>query len=447
MGRGETQQNRGDPMGMSVMRGLILSLFIVTGLLTSPIVAVAAPYAALVMDARTGQVLHARSADRRLHPASLTKMMTVYLAIEAVKKGQLSLDQRVKVSSLAARQPPSKIGLKAGSTVTVRDLIRASAVKSANDAAVALAEAVAGSEEAFARLMTQKALAFGMTATTFKNAHGLTQRGHLSTARDMATLGRRLFFDHPDYYNIFKRKSTRAAGRTIYATNRRLLSSYRGADGIKTGYTRAAGYNLVASAQRGDKHVIAVVFGGKSSQQRNARVAELLDLGFNRAPRHAEVIKPRDTTAVAVAAAPEPMEKPDAPKTLLARSMESIGGVIAPPAAASERQPMSRSRYAPKRSALPMARPGDAPKPVARAGGWAVQVGAFRDESSAAVQLARALEQHGAQLAAAAPRVVAKSDNLYRARFVGFTKADARAACAEIKRSGDGCATVSPGQG
>jgi D-alanyl-D-alanine carboxypeptidase len=433
------------------MRGLALSLFIVTGLLTSSPTAVAAPYAALVMDARTGEVLHSRSADRRLHPASLTKMMTVYLAIEAVKKGRLSLNQKVKVSGRASRQPPSKIGLRAGQYVTVRDLIRASAVKSANDAAVALAEAVAGSEPAFARLMTQKAQSFGMTRTTFKNAHGLTQSGHLSTARDMAILGRRLFFDHPEYYNIFKRKSTRAAGKTVYATNRRLLSSYRGADGIKTGYTRAAGYNLVASAERGDKRVIAVVFGGKSSRSRNARVAELLDLGFKRAPRNAAIIKPRNNAVAALASAPFPADKPPAPKTLLARSMESLGGAIVAPAAASERQPMSTSRLAPRKSLVPMLRPGSiaAPAPSASlgAGGWQVQVGAFRDQSSARKQIKIAQRLDVGLLAEAAPTVVALDDKLYRARFTGLSEAEARAACAAIKRKGQGCATVSPGHG
>jgi D-alanyl-D-alanine carboxypeptidase len=373
-------------------------------------------------------------------------MMTVYLAIEAVKKGQLRLDQKVKVSSHAARQPPSKIGLKPGQYITIRDLIRASAVKSANDAAVALAEAIAGSEPAFGRLMTQKAQSFGMTRTTFKNASGLTQAGHLSTARDMAILGRRLFFDHPDYYNIFSRKSTRAAGKTVYATNRRLLSSYRGADGIKTGYTRAAGYNLVASAHRGGKHVIAVVFGGKSSRSRNARVAELLDLGFRRSPRNAAIIKPRANTGVALARAPEPMEKPPAPKTLLARSMERIGDAIVAPAAASEREPVSRSRYAPKSSKSPTLRPGGAPGPLA-VGEWAVQVGAFREKSSAAAQLKAARKFGLATLAEAAPKVVAKDDNLYRARFTGLSETEARAACAAIKRKGQGCATVSPGQG
>jgi D-alanyl-D-alanine carboxypeptidase len=245
----------------------------------------AAPYAAYVMDARTGEVLHSRSAERRLHPASLTKMMTMYLAIEAVKDGRLSLDQGVPVSRRAARQPPSKIWLRAGSRVSVRHLMRATAVKSANDAAVALAEAtVGGSVEDWARLANAKARLLGMTDTTFRNPHGLTQSGHLSTARDMAILGRRLFFDFPEYYNLFGRTKTHAFGKLIRATNRRLLNGYPGADGIKTGYTNAAGFNLVASARRGQEHVIAAVFGGRSSADRDRKVRRLLDMGFARSP-------------------------------------------------------------------------------------------------------------------------------------------------------------------
>ncbi len=252
----------------------------------------AAPYAAMVVDARSGKVLHARNADTRLHPASLTKMMTLYITFEAIRNGELSLDQKVTISKNAAAEPPSKLGLRSGQKMAVRYLIRAAAVKSANDAATALGEAVAGSEAAFARRMTRTAKALGMTKTTFKNAHGLTAKGHLSTARDMTTLGRHILYDYPEYYNLFSRTSTDAGLRVVYNTNRRLLGSYKGADGIKTGYTNAAGYNLVASAKRGDERIIATVFGGTSTPARNAKVAELLDLGFRRAPKYAKLRKP-----------------------------------------------------------------------------------------------------------------------------------------------------------
>lgn len=245
--------------------------------------AAAAPYAAMVIDARSGEVLHSRNADTRLHPASLTKMMTLYIVFDAVERGEISLDTPVRVSRNAASKPPSKLYLKAGQRIQLRYLIRASAVKSANDAATTMAEAISGSEAAFAERMTRTARALGMNDTTFKNAHGLTQSGHLSTARDMTTMGRALFFHFPDYYHLFSRRSADAAGKTVYNTNRKLLAAYKGADGIKTGYTRAAGFNLVASAARGNKRIIATMFGGSSGAARNARVAKLLDMGFQRA--------------------------------------------------------------------------------------------------------------------------------------------------------------------
>ncbi|WP_299138658.1 D-alanyl-D-alanine carboxypeptidase family protein [uncultured Tateyamaria sp.] len=258
-----------------------------------PVSVLAAPYAAFVMDARTGEVLHSRNADTRLHPASLTKMMTLYVVFQAVERGEITLDTKVKISAKAASEPPSKLGLKAGSRIKLRYLIRASAVKSANDAATAMAEAISGSEAAFARRMNRTAASLGMTRTTFKNAHGLTESGHMSTARDMSIMGRHMIYDYPQYYNLFSRTSTHAGIRDVANTNRRLLGAYKGADGIKTGYTRAAGFNLVASAERGNERIIATVFGGKSTVSRNAKVAELLDLGFRRAPSRAPLRKPQ----------------------------------------------------------------------------------------------------------------------------------------------------------
>lgn len=269
--------------------GVFLSLGMV---LFSPSPTVAAPYAAVVVDARTGEVLHSRNADTRLHPASLTKMMTLYIAFEAVRNGEISLDTKVRISRNAAAEPPSKLGLKSGQRIAFRYLIRAAAVKSANDAATAIGEAISGSEAAFARRMTRTAKALGMSRTTFKNAHGLTESGHLSTARDMTTMGRHILYDYPEYYHLFSRTSIDAGVKTVPNTNRRLLASYKGADGIKTGYTRAAGSNLVASARRGQERIIATVFGGKSSTSRNAKVAELLDLGFRRAPSRAKLRAP-----------------------------------------------------------------------------------------------------------------------------------------------------------
>ncbi len=438
----------------------------------------AAPYAAIVMDMRTGEVVHSRGADRRQHPASLTKMMTIYLTLEALETGQLDLDQKVRVSRKAARQPPSKLGLRPGQRVTVRSLLRATAIKSANDAAMVLAEAIGGSQRSFARLMTDKARELGMASTTFKNPHGLTQRGHLSTARDMARLARALYFDFPEYYNLFGRKVARAAGKRVYTTNR-LLSTYRGAEGMKTGYTRAAGYNLAASAKRGERRVIAVLMGGKTSRWRNARMAKLLDMGFARTPARAAEIPPA-RAGTAVAAAPLPPPRPGTKATGLA----AIGAALASPAAAAVHDP--GSRFAPLYAELPKARPGSArgakgarsagslvPLPAGRAAarglaalpgsgvpipaerpdealeptGWEVQVGAFRDRESAERRLESLRLGDLPMLSRGASRVATRSRagrSMYLVRFHGLEAAEARAACARLKRAGRDCLALAP---
>lgn len=281
-------------LGQYVRYGLLQALFVVA-LVLAGVPATrsgAAPFADYVIDARTGEVLHEKNAETRLHPASLTKMMTLYITFEAIERGEVSLDTMVTVSKHAASQPPSRLGLRAGQKIALRYLIRAAAIKSANDAATAIGEAIEGSEPAFAKRMNRTAKALGMSRTSFRNANGLTAEGHLSTAHDMTTLGRRLFFDYPQYYNLFSRRTADAGMAQVRSTNARFLDSYEGADGIKTGYTGPAGFNLVASAQRGNKRIIATVLGGTSTAQRNAKVAELLDLGFGRAPNKAPVQKP-----------------------------------------------------------------------------------------------------------------------------------------------------------
>ncbi|NDU99761.1 D-alanyl-D-alanine carboxypeptidase family protein [Pseudoroseicyclus tamaricis] len=276
----------------------LLILFMLFAALLAPSAARSAPYAALVMDARTGEVLFEQNADTRLHPASLTKMMTLYIAFQAVQRGEISLDTEVVITSDAAAMPPSKLGLRSGQSIRLRYLIRAAAVRSANDAATAIGVALAGSQEAFARRMNATARAMGMNSTTFINMNGLTAEGHLSTARDMSVLGRHMVYDFPQYYNLFSRRTADAGIATVSNTNRRFLDSYPGADGIKTGFTNAAGYNLTASAQHGNVRIIATVFGGTSTAQRNQKVSELLDLGFSRAPGNARLNRPEPPPAV-----------------------------------------------------------------------------------------------------------------------------------------------------
>ena len=309
--------------GIVLLAGLLVALW-ASGVL-------AAPYAEMIMDARSGKVLRSRNADTQLHPASLTKMMTLYVAIEAVENGEIGLDTKVKISSFAASEPPSKLYMKAGSRVRLRYLMRAAAVRSANDAATAIAEAISGSEEKFAKRMNRTARAMGMKNTNFKNAHGLTQRGHYSSARDMSILGRHVIYDYPEYYNLFSRISADVGGKTIQSTNRRFLNAYRGADGIKTGYTSAAGFNLVASAKRGKERIIATVFGGRSTATRNKRVAELLDLGFERAATNVAFNKPalpNYQSNKALAALRTPKLRPRHLGTAIAREEETASAIF-----------------------------------------------------------------------------------------------------------------------
>lgn len=269
-----------------------LMAFVVAAACSAPQPSGAAPYAAIVQDARSGEILFAENANTRLHPASLTKMLTLYIAFEEIKRGNISLDSIVTVSKNAASQPPSRLGLKAGQKIALRHLIRAAAIKSANDAASAIGDAIGGNEAKFADRMTRTAKALGMKNSTFKNANGLTRNGHLSTAADMNLLGRRLFYDFPEYYNLFSRRTTDAGMAQVRNTNTRFLDAYEGADGIKTGYTVAAGFNLTASAERNGVRIIATIFGGSSTAQRNAKMAELMNLGFRKAPRNAPTKPP-----------------------------------------------------------------------------------------------------------------------------------------------------------
>jgi D-alanyl-D-alanine carboxypeptidase len=271
--------------------------------------ATAVPYAAYLMDARTGATLYSQNADTPLAPASLTKMMTLYITFQEIEAGHVSLDTMVTVSKNAANQAPSRLGLQAGQKIALRYLIRAAAVKSANDAAAAIGDYFAGSPEKWGARMTATARQLGMKNSTFKNANGLPAKGHLSTAHDMSLLGRHLFYDFPQYYNIFSRRTTDAGLATVASTNRKFLDSYDGADGIKTGYTAAAGFNLTASAERNGVRLIGTIMGGTSTPMRNQKMSDLLDMGFRTAkpgmtmmaakPADPEIAPPLDPALVA----------------------------------------------------------------------------------------------------------------------------------------------------
>ena len=248
-------------------------------------------YAYIVADARDGQILNSHNSTQIIHPASLTKMMTLYLAFDAIRYGRLKLDQKAIISKNATLEPPSKFWYKQGQRVSIRYLIRASAIRSANDAATALGEAISGSEKKFIKDMNIAAKKMGMNSTKFKNAHGLTEMGHYSTAKDMLLLARRLMLDYPEYFNIFSRIETTASGRKIRNTNYKFLRQYKGASGIKTGYINAAGHNLAASAKRGDKQLIGIVIGTSSSSERAKKISGLFDKAFKIIPMRKNISK------------------------------------------------------------------------------------------------------------------------------------------------------------
>ncbi|HYD69352.1 D-alanyl-D-alanine carboxypeptidase [Azospirillum sp.] len=406
--------------------------------------ALAVKYEAIVIDARTGQVLHEENADAITHPASLTKMMTLYLTFDALDAGKLSLDQALPVSEHAQAQSPTKLGLRAGSTIKVETAILGLVTKSANDASVVLAEAIGGSHSRFAEIMTRKARELGMKHTVFRNANGLPDDEQVTTARDFAMLSRALLTDHPKYYPYFSRRNFMYGGHSVHNHNR-LMSRYDGMDGIKTGYIRASGFNLAASAVRDGRRLIAVVMGGKSAVSRDNRMAALLDEAFAKARRNGPKVDPKDQDAPVVAAAdPEDDAKP-APATAQARPVPAAAAF---PAKAKPGNAKLASPAKPQSIAQLAA--AAAPEPPVRKGTWGVQVGAFNSRAAGQKALATATKQLPRAFADAKAGIVevaTKKGKVYRARLMGLDEKSARAACAELERSGHRCAAVGPGNG
>ena len=244
-------------------------------------------YASIVVDADTKEVLHARHADSSRYPASLTKVMTLYMLFDALKAGELDLDDRLTVSRNAANQRPSNLKLKAGQKISVRDAIKALVVKSANDVAVVVAERLGGSEKRFATLMTAKAKQMGMKNTRFRNASGLPNSRQVSTARDLYILADHMMEDHPAYYHFFQTRSFSWGGRT-YTSHNKLLGTVDGVDGMKTGYIRASGFNLMTSAVRDERRIIVIMTGGRTAKTRNAHVKALVNAAFKQIDRSPE---------------------------------------------------------------------------------------------------------------------------------------------------------------
>ncbi len=373
-------------------------------------------YSSIVVDARTGNVLSAANPEELRHPASLTKMMTIYLAFEALRDGRVRADDVITASPLAASEPPSRLGLVPGARLTVQQAILAMVTKSANDASTALGEHLGGSEGRFAQLMTAKARQLGMRNTTFRNANGLPDPAQVTTARDMAILGRRLIYDFPDGYQLFSTSAFRYHNRTHYNHNR-LLTSYDGADGIKTGYINDSGFNLVASAERQGQRVVAVVFGGATGRERDAHIMALMDRGFEQLDVRYAGTRPPSSFAL-------------------------VSTANAAPVAAATRQVRGRSQ-ATQANAATAARPGRTP---AAARNWAIQVGAFSTRAEAARASNDAARLAGQPARARVEPGTSNRKPIFRARVVNLTQADAQAACAAQARKRQPCMTLRPGE-
>ena len=260
----------------------LISILIVSWSITTATILIAAPYSAIVLDAKTGEMLHAENQDTRLHPAGLTKLMTLYTAFSAIENGEVSLDDPVLVSQKAALEPPVKLGLRKQQKIKLRYLLRAIGIQGANDASTALAEHIAGSEEAYAKRMQVYSDELGLTRSTWRNQHGLTQSQHLSTARDIALLLIALERDFPDYFNLFSRRSEDAGIRQVANSSRRILNGISGATGAKYGYTRAAGFNAATMVERRGNKIVVVIFGARSSASLVVMAARLADMSFNK---------------------------------------------------------------------------------------------------------------------------------------------------------------------
>ena len=481
-------------------RPLILARFLVqlTGLMLAGLVLLGAfspseakpQFSAIAVDARTGKILFGSAIDGARHPASLTKVMTLYLLFQDLKAERIKLTSDLKVSLRAASMQPSKLGLKPGSTISVENAIKALVTRSANDVAATIGENLEGTEANFATRMTRVARAIGMTKTTFKNASGLPNPAQVTTARDMATLSLRIQRDFPEYYPYFRLTSFTYMGQTI-RTHNRLLGRYQGTDGIKTGYIGASGFNLTTSAKRGDKRIVGVVMGSSSGNARNKYMMKMLDNAFPKcvdgkmiaaaagtsegalvpAAKTAEVT-PRQkplavaaatnvkvpeagtdaeettstagTTIEAVLADEEKSAAPD-PRVLEAKIAEATVEPVEKPS-----QPAMTAEKAPKK--LPFAvkkkTTAAAEKQVASlAPTWNIQIGAYPKKEEARLKL-KEIRASGYQFLsgkqAFTVQVQTGAKTIYRARFSGFTQKTAKAACAQLSKKGLKCMTFSP---
>jgi D-alanyl-D-alanine carboxypeptidase len=416
-------------LGAEFVRVAALALAILLGFGASA----QARYASIVIDYETGRVLSEQGADERRHPASLTKIMTLYLIFEALDQGRITLNTRWTVSEFAAGQSPTKLGLDAGDRVAVRDVILGLVTRSANDAAVVAAEGLAGSEPRFAELMTRRAREIGMPRTQFMNASGLPHDDQITTARDMATLGREIVRRFPHHYHYFSTREFTFEGRK-FANHNRLMGWYEGADGIKTGFIRASGFNLVASAVRDGRRIVGAVIGGPNPSERDQYMGRLLDAGFGTGPGPSQVAQRPQQTPRAQQTAQAPRSQANSPQANPApRAQASSASPSATPA----------NRANPPQRAEQTAAVQHAQRP----GEWGVQVGAFAKQDSAR-RAAQAAQRVAPRILAEATIDIAQGASSgpgkFRARLVGLTQTQAREACRVLDQRDMDCMTVGP---
>ena len=385
-------------------------------------------YASLIMEETSGKILYSRNADKKLYPASLTKIMTLYLLFEALQTKKVRKNTRMKVSKVAASRSPSKLYLKVGHSISVENAILALVTKSANDVATVISEHLGGTEREFAKKMTRKAKALGMTRTTFKNASGLPNRAQVSTARDMAKLAVAIRRDFPQYFHYFSNTHFVWNGRK-YKNHNRLLSSYSGTDGIKTGYINASGFNLVATVQRNGVRLVGVVFGGRTGRTRDKHMVSLLTRQFKK-------IKPVQVRSASLPAAPIP--RPDSLLELAQAKSPPPLPVRAPsPAPANIIPTTTRPAELATKSGIIAASPAR----------WAIQVGSYTRRVSAhkAAIRARQTANDVLELMPAELSLVSSGGlPLWRVRFGKLEEKQARSACAALLSNGAACIALPP---
>jgi D-alanyl-D-alanine carboxypeptidase len=457
------------------------------------------PFAAMVVDANTGRVLYADHENDLRHPASVTKVMTLYMLFEQLEKGAVALDDEITISRHAASMAPSKLGLRPGASLSVEDAIKALVTKSANDVAAAVAESIGGTEERFAQMMTAKARSLGMSRTHYANASGLPNSSQVTTARDLITLGRAIQERFPRYYAYFSTHQFTFRGATM-GNHNHLLGRVEGMDGIKTGYTNASGFNLLTSVKRGGRRIVSVVLGGRSAGSRDRIMADLIEEHLDSAspnkttmvadaspaeapaPKPVAKVEPRPTPApvayapmaqpqvaaaavVAMAEKPRPAVIANPARTPDDRTASIPYGKISdgstrPVAASTTTTPASGGRpaaakaqaRAPEKQATVVAKAEPAPsktkaepsRPAAALSGSMIQIGASDEMGKANDLLAKAKGKTPALSGATSftEKVKTGSGTLYRARFAGLTETKAEAACKSLKRAGFSCFTT-----